>query len=97
MPALDRLQAELGSDKFEVVALSVDKAGLDGAKKFLADIKAENLEALRRSDGQGRMPLKVIGMPTTILIERKDARSAGCGPAKWDSAEAKKLIEAQLN
>src|SRR5919108_1701541 len=32
MPALDRLQAALGSDKFEVVALSVDRTGLEGAK-----------------------------------------------------------------
>ena len=44
MPALDRLQAELGSDKFEVVALAVDKSGVDGAKKFLDDIKAEKLK-----------------------------------------------------
>ena len=28
MPALDRLQQELGSDRFEVVALSVDRTGL---------------------------------------------------------------------
>ena len=43
MPALDRLQAELGSDKFQVVALSVDRTGLAGARKFLADTKAEKL------------------------------------------------------
>ena len=41
MPALDRLQAALGSDKFQVVALAVDKSGVEGAKKFLADIKAD--------------------------------------------------------
>ena len=28
MPALDRLQAEMGSDKFQVVAVSVDRTGL---------------------------------------------------------------------
>jgi hypothetical protein len=39
----------------------------------------------------------VIGMPTTILIDAQ-GREIGrlIGPAKWDSPEAKKLIEAQL-
>jgi hypothetical protein len=39
----------------------------------------------------------VIGMPTTILIDA-EGREIGrlIGPAHWDSAEAKRLIEAQL-
>ena len=43
MPALDRLQREMGSDTFQVVAVSVDRTGLPGAKKFLADTGAETL------------------------------------------------------
>src|SRR5262249_6887827 len=43
MPALDRLQQELGSEAFEVVALSVDRTGLGGARKFLNEAKAEKL------------------------------------------------------
>jgi thiol-disulfide isomerase/thioredoxin len=97
MPALDKLQAELGSDKFQVVALAVDKSGIDGAKKFLADIKTERLEAYADPTAKEGTRLKVIGMPTTILIDR-EGREIGrlIGPAKWDSAEAKRLIEAQL-
>ena len=43
----------------------------------------------------GRTALRVLGMPTTILIN-KDGKEAGrlSGPAAWDSDEAKKLIEA---
>ena len=38
MPALDRLQAALGSNEFEVVALSIDRSGVAGARKFLDSI-----------------------------------------------------------
>ena len=41
MPALDRLQAEMGSDKFQVVAVSVDRTGLAGARKFLDETKPD--------------------------------------------------------
>ncbi len=62
MPALDRLQATLGSDQFQVVAISVDRTGLAGAKKFLEETKTPSLCGLCRFDGapcllaQGRRP-----------------------------------------
>jgi thiol-disulfide isomerase/thioredoxin len=97
MPALDKLQAELGSDKFQVLALAVDKSGIDGAKKFLADIKTEKLDPFADPTAKEGLRLKVIGMPTTILIDA-EGREIGrlIGPAHWDSPEARKLIEAQL-
>ena len=97
MPALDKLQAALGSDKFQVVALAVDKSGIEGAKKFLADIKAERLEPYADPTAKEGTRLKVIGMPTTILIDA-EGREIGrlIGPAHWDSPEARRLIEAQL-
>jgi thiol-disulfide isomerase/thioredoxin len=97
MPALDRLQGELGSDKFQVVALAVDKSGLDGARKFLTDIKVGKLEPFADPTARDGLALKVYGMPTSILIDR-EGREIGrlIGPAAWDSAEAKRLIEAQL-
>ena len=97
MPALDRLQAALGSDSFQVVALAVDKSGVDGARKFLADIKTEKLEPFADPTAKVGTQLKVIGMPTSILIDA-EGREIGrlIGPAHWDSPEAKRLIEAQL-
>ena len=96
MPALQRLQAALGSDKFEVVALAVDKAGLEGAKKFLADNKITGLKLYADPTAREGLDLKVIGMPTSILIDPQ-GREIGrlIGPAEWDSPEAKRLIEAQ--
>lgn len=69
MPALDRLQGQLGSDKFEVVALSLDRAGLEPSKAFLKEIKVENLKAYADPTTKASAPLKVIGMPTTILLD----------------------------
>jgi thiol-disulfide isomerase/thioredoxin len=97
MPALERLQQQLGSDTFQVVALAVDKAGLDGARKFLKDNNIAGLELFADPTARIGTELKVIGMPTTILIDA-EGRELGrlIGPAAWDSPEAKRLIEAFL-
>ena len=93
MPALERLQIGLGSDAFEVVALAVDRTGAAGAKKFLADTKVERLGLYVDGTAKASSALKVIGLPTTILIGR-DGLEIGrlVGPAEWDSEDAKRLL-----
>jgi thiol-disulfide isomerase/thioredoxin len=95
MPSLDRLQQALGSDKFEVVALSLDKQGAAASQKFLDDVKAKALKLYVDASAKSGIDLKLIGMPTTLLIN-KDGLEVGrlAGPAEWDSEEAKKLIAA---
>lgn len=97
MPALDRLQAAMGSDKFEVVALSLDKDGVDKARKFLGEIKVSHLGFYIDPTGKEGFNLKPVGLPTTLLIDA-DGREIGrlAGPAEWDSEAAKALISAQL-
>ncbi len=96
MPALDRLQAALGSDKFEVVALSVDRGGIPASQKFLDQIKVEKLKLYVDPTARASTALKAVGLPTTLLL--KDGREVGrlVGPAEWDSPEAQRLIEAAL-
>lgn len=93
MPGLDRLQAEMGSDKFEVVALSVDRGGIEASKKFLDQIKVKSLGTYVDAEGKSTKALRIIGMPTTFLID-EEGREVGrlVGPAHWDSEDAKKLI-----
>ncbi len=95
MPALQRLEKALGSDKFQVVALAVDKAGIDGVRKFFHDNKIDGLKLFADPTARDGTQLKVIGMPTSILIDAQ-GREIGrlVGPAAWDSPEAKRLIEA---
>ena len=101
MPALDRLQAEMGGDSFEVVPVSLDLGSDDKPKKFLADIGASKLPLFHDATGNVLSSLKTVGrgagLPTTLILDR-----AGCeigylpGPAEWASEEAKTLIKAAL-
>ncbi len=97
MPSLDRLQKALGSDKFQVVALAVDRTGAEAVLKFLDSIKVESLTPYIDATTRSGATLKAIGMPTTILIGR-DGREIGrlMGPAEWDGADARRLVEAHL-
>lgn len=97
MPALDRLQKALGSDRFEVMALAVDRTGVDSAKKFLDGIKVESLRLYVDASARSGPALKAPGLPTTLLVG-KDGREIGrlVGPAEWDGPDAKRLIEAAL-
>lgn len=80
MPGLDRLQAAMGSDNFEVVALSIDRAGVEASRKFLDSIKIEKLKLYVDPTAKANGPLKIIGMPTTISDRR--SRSRGRPPAR---------------
>ena len=89
MPALDRLQATLGGPDFEVVALSIDRGGMDVVRKFLAEIGVRNLAIYLDTAGKAMRALGALGLPTTLLVGR-DGLELGrlVGPAEWDSAEA---------
>lgn len=97
MPSLDRLQAALGSDRFQVVAISADKTGIEGAAAFLRQIAVSNLAVYADPTVRIHSGLKAIGMPASILLDAK-GRELGrlVGPAEWDSPEARRLIEAAI-
>ena len=101
MPALDKLQAKLGSKDFEVVAINVDTARLERARDFLKDISVRNL--VFYSDPKAdvfyrlRTAGKVVGLPTTFLVGRDGCEIAVmAGPADWASEDAQALIRAAL-
>ena len=97
MPTLDRLQAELGGPEFEVVALSIDRKGLEVVSAFYAEIGISRLAAYVDGSGKAAGALGIRGMPTTLLIDQ-DGRELGrlVGPAEWDSTEMVDFIRAQL-
>ena len=101
MPALDRLQATLGGEKFEVVAVNIDTNNADKARDFLEEIGVRDLPFYSDSSMKIFRDLRAFGrafgMPTTVLIDE-----AGCelgtmaGPAEWDSRDALSLISAAV-
>ncbi|MAT64020.1 MAG: TlpA-like protein disulfide reductase [Gammaproteobacteria bacterium] len=94
MPTLDRLQARLGSDRFEVIALSIDRAGVGVVAEFFEEIGIEHLRIFIDESGGAARDLKVFGLPATLLIGR-DGRELGrlVGPAEWDTPEMTAFLE----
>ena len=88
MPTLDALQAELGGDDFEVVALSIDRAGSQIVRRFYDEIGVTNLNMYVDQTMLSMTALRTVGLPTTILIDAQ-GRELGrlVGPAEWDDPE----------
>lgn len=99
MPALDELQREAGSDKFEVVAINLDRGGPEKPKAFLDEIGVKNLayysDASNKLFNDLRAKARATGLPTTLLVST-DGCELGTlyGPAEWASPDAKALIAA---
>nr|WP_112662475.1 redoxin family protein [Microvirga flavescens] len=101
MPALDKLQAELGAGDFEVVAINVDTRNPDKPKAWLQENGIHNLAYYADPSGKVLQTLQksghVVGLPTTVLVD-----GSGCeiallkGPAEWHSPDALAFIRAAL-
>ncbi len=101
MPALDKLQAELGGPDFEVVAVTIDQRNLERPKAFLQEIGVSRLayysDPTAKIFQQLRAVDRAVGMPTTLVID-----PAGCelgylaGPAEWSSEDGLKVMRAAL-
>lgn len=85
MPALDSLQARLGGDAFEVVAISQDRGGVSLPKAFLEREGLDNLTLYIDPDSATTRAIAAPGLPTSILLDRQGRELARLvGPAAWD-------------
>lgn len=95
MPSLDRLHARLGGDDFQVLAISTDLNGISVVQEFYRTAGIVSLEAYMDQDGETENTLKVPGLPTTLLVDKKgNAIAVRVGPAEWDSEEMERVIAA---
>lgn len=94
MPSLVRLQQRLESKSFTIIALSEDRTGFDVITPFIAKHKLGKLPVFHDPKSRSLLVLKVIGLPTSVLFDRK-GRELGrlTGIAEWDSDEAAALIK----
>jgi thiol-disulfide isomerase/thioredoxin len=102
MPALNALQKDLGSDKFEVVAVNIDTGDDEKPKAFRSEIGVDRLGYYRDNTMSVFNALKkqglAFGLPVTLLVNPKGCLvSAMNGPAAWDSEDAKGLIRAAVS
>jgi len=92
MPTLERLHAALGGPDFEVVALSIDRS-TDAIRKFFAEIGIQKLAIYRDSSAKAMRQLGVVGLPTTLLIDREGLEIGRLiGPAEWDAPEIAEFV-----
>ena len=101
MPALEELQAKLGSGRFEVVAVNIDPRDPAKPKAWLTEAGIARLGYYHDSKAKVFQDLKAagraLGMPTSVLVD-----GSGCeigtlsGPAEWASDDALKLIRAAI-
>lgn len=94
MPSLDRLQGLLSGADFDVVALSIDRSGIETVRKFYADVGIRNLPIYLDSSGKAARELATIGVPATLLIDRA-GREIGrlIGPAEWDEPDIVQFLK----
>lgn len=95
MPALDRLQAALGTDAVAVVALAVDRGGAQAVDVFLAQTPVEHLDIVIDQSARSARQLRAPGLPTTLVLDREGREIARVlGLALWDSPAAIERIRA---
>lgn len=93
MPTLDALQAALGGDDFEVLAISVDAGGAEKSQAYLDRLGVSHLNLYVEPSFKINREVEAFGLPATLLFDREGhlvGRMAG--PAEWDAKEVQTLV-----
>jgi thiol-disulfide isomerase/thioredoxin len=93
LPALDRLQALLGSEDLEIVALSIDDAGIEKPVSFVRGLGLEKLRVYLDFEEMAIKGFPLYGLPISYLIDRQGLLIGYIvGAVEWDSPEAVGLL-----
>jgi thiol-disulfide isomerase/thioredoxin len=98
MPALDHLQAQMGGEKFQVVAINVDTGEAATPERFLSEVGVKSLPRYRDASMGVFNALKkkglAFGLPVTMIVDGNGCELAAMnGPADWTSGDARQLID----
>ncbi len=89
LPALGRLQAALGPQRFAVVAVDEDHGNAADSAAFLNAHGAGNLAVYRDPDLALLEAFGAQGLPFSVVIDRRGREIArASGPMKWDDSGA---------
>lgn len=93
MPSLDKLQAELGGDDFQVVTIATGYNPPQKIKKFFEETGVENLPVLLDPKQQVARDMGVLGLPVSVLIDREGREVARLvGDDDWSGEAAMQVI-----
>jgi thiol-disulfide isomerase/thioredoxin len=95
LPALGELQRELGGADFQVVTIAIDERDPAKVGAFLKQHGAGNLPALIDRDRTIDKIVKVIALPTSLLVERDGrVKAMLTGDATWTCGKALEAVQA---
>jgi thiol-disulfide isomerase/thioredoxin len=95
LPSLGALQRELGGADFQVVTLAIDERDLAKVGPFLARHDAGNLPVLIDRDRTIDKVVKVIALPTSLLVGQDgQAKAMLTGDARWNCGKALEAVKA---
>jgi thiol-disulfide isomerase/thioredoxin len=97
MPSLDRLQAALRDEGLAVVAVSLDRGGVEVIKPFVDKLGLVEMGLYWDANSALAKAYGITGLPTTFIID-KQGRIVGAlqGSAEWGSPEAVALVRHYL-
>ena len=92
MPSLDRLQER--RDSLRVVAVSLDRGGLEVPRAFLQKLSLTHLGLYKDQKSQLSRAFKLRAIPSSFLID-KSGNLVGelAGPFEWDQDSVLKLVD----
>lgn len=89
MPGLNALQAQLGSDRFQVITISLDRGGAPVAQSWLDRNHLDHLPAYNANPSN----FTDAKLPTSLLIDAKGRLVwEGFGAKSWESPEIITLV-----
>ncbi len=94
LPALDRLQKDMGGADFQVLTLNVDEGNRANVERYFKRLGIVNLPLLFDPAGRAPDAFKIHkGLPWTFVIDRNGlVRGYVMGLAEWDSKAARRLL-----
>ncbi len=93
LPALDRLQRDLGGAGLTVMALSLDRGGVRDVRLAHRRLRLKRLAPLVDVSGNAARVLHVPGLPVTFAVDA-DGRFVGRrrGAVAWDEPEERRRV-----
>lgn len=97
MPTLDALQAAMASKDFTVLTIASGRNPQGQIARFFDQANVTHLPRYQDESQRIARGMGVIGLPVTVLIDRKGREIARMiGDAQWNAPEAHALIAAAL-
>ena len=94
MPSLNKLQADLGGDTFEVLTIATGHNPLPAIKTFFKQAEITDLPILLDPKQDLARKMSVFGLPSTIILDPQGREIARLrGDAEWADENAYAVIK----